>query len=100
MIDGLSTSAAATGSLTRSAIDTRIVAGGVGRVQAAQPLQGFQPVFAHPSPRQHNGFAGNSAYHWQSTLTAKQAEIQFKRKFVKKITNSTNRGRNELFVRI
>jgi len=33
-------------------------------------------------------------------LTAKQAEIQFKRKFVKKITNSTNRGRKQLFVRI
>jgi len=27
-----------------------------------------------------------------------QAEIQFKEEFVKKITNSTNRGRNQLFV--
>ena len=37
---------------------------------------------------------------WQSTLTAKQVELQFRMKFVKKITNSTNRGRNQLFVRI
>jgi hypothetical protein len=35
-----------------------------------------------------------------STLTAMQVAIQFKMKFVKKITNSTNRGRNQLFVRI
>ena len=41
-----------------------------------------------------------SAEPWQSTLTAKQAEIQFKMKFVKKITNSANHGRNQLFVRI
>ena len=33
----------------------------------------------------------------QSTLTAKQAQLQFRMKFVKKITNSTNRGRNQLF---
>jgi len=63
-------------------------------------MQGFQPVFAHAFPRQHNGFARISEYHRQSTLTAKQAEIQFKRKFVKKITNSTNRGRNQVFVQI
>jgi hypothetical protein len=74
--------------------------GGAGSVQAAQPLRGFQPVFAPQLSKMHDAFAGNSADHWQSTLTAKQAEIQFKEKFVKKITNSTNRGRNQLFVRI
>jgi hypothetical protein len=63
-------------------------------------LQGFQPVFARPFSKTPDGFAGNSADHRHSTLTAKQAEIQFKRKFVKKITNSTNRGRNQLFVQI
>jgi hypothetical protein len=75
-----------------------IVTGAVGHVQA---VRGVSALLPH-SRTQENvwHFHGISAQSRQSTLTAKQAEIQFKMKFVKKITNSTNRGRNQLFVQI
>jgi hypothetical protein len=67
------------------------------RVQAARSLSArFRPLRGITNRPNLHGFSGKLVH---STLTALQAEIQFKVKFVKKITNSTNRGRNQLFVR-
>lgn len=69
----------------------------VEEVQAARSLSaGFRPLLDITNRPNLHGFSGKLVH---STLTALQAEIQFKVKFVKKITNSTNRGRNQLFVR-
>ena len=70
----------------------------VEEVQAARSLSaGFRPLRGITNRGNLQGFSGKLVH---STLTALQAEIQFKMKFVKKITNSTNHGRNQLFVRI
>ena len=76
---------------------TGIVTAAVGQVQAVSRVPALLPY-----PRIQETMAhlhGISAEPSQTTLTAQQAEIQFKMKFVKKITNSANHGRNQLFVR-
>ena len=74
-----------------------IVTAAVGRVQAVSRVPALLPYSRAYETVAH--LHGISAKPSQSTLTAQQAEIQFKMKFVKKITNSANHGRNQLFVR-
>jgi hypothetical protein len=74
-----------------------IVTAAVGQVQAVSRVSALLPHSRVHETTAH--LQGISAKPLQSTLTAKQAEIQFKMKFVKKITNSANPGRNQLFVR-
>jgi hypothetical protein len=74
-----------------------IVTAAVGQVQAVSRVLALLPRSRVLETRAH--MHGISAKPSQSTLTAQQAEIQFKMKFVKKITNSANHGRNQLFVR-
>jgi 7-cyano-7-deazaguanine synthase in queuosine biosynthesis len=74
-----------------------IVTAAVGQVQAVSRVSALLPHSRVHETTAH--LHGISAKPSQSTLTAQQAEIQFKMKFVKKITNSANHGRNQLFVR-
>jgi hypothetical protein len=74
-----------------------IVTAAVGQVQAVYRVPALLPHSRVHETMPH--LHGISAEPSQTTLTAQQAEIQFKVKFVKKITNSANHGRNQLFVR-
>ena len=74
-----------------------IVTAAVGQVQAVCSVAALLSYSRVHETMTH--LHGISAEPSQSTLTAQQAEIQFKMKFVKKITNSANHGRNQLFVR-
>jgi hypothetical protein len=73
------------------------VTAAVGQVQAVCSVAALLPYSrVHETMTHLHGISEETS---QSTLTAQQAEIQFKMKFVKKITNSANHGRNQLFVR-
>jgi hypothetical protein len=74
------------------------VTAAAGQVQAVCSVAALLPYSSIHETMTH--LHGISSEPSQSTLTAQQAEIQFKMKFVKKITNSANHGRNQLFVRI